>query len=112
MRKDGSRFCAHVVIDPIRDDDGRHIGFAKITRDITERRKAQQELEEARAALFQAQKLQAIGELTGGIAHDFNNLMTVIRGSAELLRRADLSEQAARALSRGDHRHRRPRHRR
>ncbi len=93
LRKDGSRFYAHVVIDPIRDDEGRHIGFAKITRDITEQRKAQEELEEARASLFQAQKLQAIGELTGGIAHDFNNLMTVIRGSAELLRRADLSEQ-------------------
>ena len=93
LRKDGSRFFAHVVIDPIRDDEGRHIGFAKITRDITEQRRQQEELEEARASLFQAQKLQAIGELTGGIAHDFNNLMTVIRGSAELLRRADLSEQ-------------------
>ena len=76
---------------PIHDDDGRLIGFAKITRDMTERREAQTELEEARAALLQAQKLQAIGELTGGIAHDFNNLMTVIRGSAELLRSGDLS---------------------
>ena len=42
VRKDGTRFWAHVVIDPIRDDDGELIGFAKITRDITERRKAQQ----------------------------------------------------------------------
>ena len=74
------------VIDPIRDEAGNLLGFAKITRDITERRAAQEELEQARAALFQAQKLQALGELTGGIAHDFNNLMTVIRGSAELLR--------------------------
>ena len=92
LRKDGTRFLAHVVLDPIYDDSGEHIGFAKITRDITERRRAQQELEEARAALFQAQKLQALGELTGGIAHDFNNLMTVIRGSAELLRRGGLNE--------------------
>jgi PAS domain S-box-containing protein len=92
VRKDGSRFCAHVIIDPIRDDDGNHIGFAKITRDVTEQRKAREELEEARASLFQAQKLQAIGELTGGIAHDFNNLMTVIRGSAELLRKANLAD--------------------
>ena len=90
-RADGSHFWAHVVIDPIRDDDGNLIGFAKITRDVTERRQAQIELEEARAALFQAQKLQALGELTGGIAHDFNNLMTVIRGSADLLKRVDLS---------------------
>ena len=92
IRKDGSRFWAHVVLDPIYDDEGRHIGFAKITRDITERRAAQEELEEARVSLFQAQKLQALGELTGGIAHDFNNLMTVIRGSAELLRTTGLAE--------------------
>jgi PAS domain S-box-containing protein len=93
VRADGSRFYAHVVIDPIRDETGELIGFAKITRDITERRQAQEELEEARTALFQAQKLQALGELTGGIAHDFNNLMTVIRGSADLLRRSDLTEE-------------------
>jgi PAS domain S-box-containing protein len=92
VKKDGTRFWASVVIDPIYDDSGRFIGFAKITRDMTERRRQQQELEEARAALFQAQKLQALGELTGGIAHDFNNLMTVIRGSADLLRRGNLSD--------------------
>jgi PAS domain S-box-containing protein len=92
LRADGTRFFAHVVIDPIRDDDGNLVGFAKITRDITEKRAAQEELEDARAALFQAQKLQALGELTGGIAHDFNNLMTVIRGSADLLRRGELPD--------------------
>jgi len=96
VRKDGSRFWAHVLIDPIYDDRGNLAGFAKITRDVTERRNAQVELEEARAALFQAQKLQALGELTGGIAHDFNNLMTVIRGSADLLRRDDLPEEKRR----------------
>jgi PAS domain S-box-containing protein len=90
VRKDGSEFWAHVVIDPIYDDQDVHIGFAKITRDVSERHQAQVELEEARDALFQSQKLQAIGELTGGIAHDFNNLMTVIRGSADMLRRDDL----------------------
>jgi PAS domain S-box-containing protein len=92
-RKDGTHFWASVVIDPIYDERGRHIGFAKITRDITERKQAEIELEETRAALVQAQKLQALGELTGGIAHDFNNLMTVIRGSAELLRRGDVPEE-------------------
>lgn len=90
LRKDGTCFFAHVVIDPIVDDEGRFAGFAKITRDITERRQAQEALDEARINLFQAQKLQALGELTGGIAHDFNNLMTVIRGSAELLGVPDL----------------------
>ena len=87
MRKDGSLFWASVVLDPIYDEQGRHIGFAKITRDITERKKAQEELDETRAALVQSQKLQALGELTGGIAHDFNNLMTVVAGSADFLLR-------------------------
>ena len=57
VRKDGSRFWANVVIDPIRDDDGTLIGFAKVTRDITERRQTQQKLEDAREALFQSQKI-------------------------------------------------------
>jgi PAS domain S-box-containing protein len=87
VRKDGSHFWAHVVIDPIRDDAGDIIGFAKITRDITERRKAQQELDETRLALFQSQKLDAIGQLTGGVAHDFNNLLMAVLGSLELLRK-------------------------
>jgi PAS domain S-box-containing protein len=92
VRKDGSRFWASVVIDPIYDDAGQHIGFAKITRDITERKRAQDEMDRARDALANAQKLEAIGRLTGGVAHDFNNLLTVIRSSAELLRRAGHDE--------------------
>jgi PAS domain S-box-containing protein len=87
IRKDGSRFWAHVVIDAIRDDDGNTIGYAKITRDITERKKAEEELERAREFSLQAQKLEAIGQLTGGIAHDFNNLLMAILGSLELLRK-------------------------
>ena len=87
VRKDGSPFWAHVLIDPIYDESGEHIGFAKVTRDATERKEAEQELENARAALAQSQKLQALGELAGGVAHDFNNLMTVIVGAADFLRR-------------------------
>ncbi|POA57411.1 MULTISPECIES: hybrid sensor histidine kinase/response regulator [unclassified Pseudomonas] len=87
MRKDGTQFLAHVVVDPIRADNGELLGFAKITRDISEVVAAQKELEAAREALFQSQKLQAIGQLSGGIAHDFNNLLTVIRGNLELLRK-------------------------
>ena len=97
VRKDGSLFWANVLIDPIYDEQGQHIGFAKITRDATERKIAQEEVEKAREALAQSQKLQALGELTGGIAHDFNNLMTVIAGSADfLLRRPDLPEDKRR----------------
>ena len=91
VRKDGSTFWASVVLDPIFDDEGKHVGFAKVTRDITDRKNAELELEEARTSLFQSQKLQALGELTGGLAHDFNNLMTVVAGSADfLLRKPDL----------------------
>jgi len=85
--KDGSRFWAHVSIDAIRDDDRKVIGYAEITRDITERREAQQQLEATREALLQSQKLEAIGQLTGGVAHDFNNLLMAILGSLELMRK-------------------------
>ncbi len=87
VRKDGTTFWANVVIDPIRDATGRVIGFAKITRDVTERKATQRALEEAREQLFQAQKLEAIGQLTGGIAHDFNNLLMVVLGSLQLMRK-------------------------
>ncbi|HEY9235804.1 MAG TPA: ATP-binding protein [Phenylobacterium sp.] len=87
VRKDGSRFWAHVIIDPVRDQEGRIIGFAKITRDITERREAQLALDAAREALVQSQKLEAVGQLTGGVAHDFNNLLMAIIGSLELVRK-------------------------
>ncbi len=86
-RKDGTTFTAHVVIDVIRDGEGRHIGFAKITRDISERKAQQQALETAREALFQSQKMDAVGQLTGGVAHDFNNLLMAILGSLELARK-------------------------
>ena len=87
VRKDGSRFWAHVVIDPIRNSSGELIGFAKITRDLTERRESQLALEQAREALFQSQKTEAIGQLTGGVAHDFNNLLAAILGSLELIKK-------------------------
>jgi PAS domain S-box-containing protein len=87
VRKDGSQFWAHVVIDAIYDDDKQVIGFAKITRDNTERRANQKALDEARETLLQTQKLDAIGQLTGGIAHDFNNLLSAILGSLDLVRR-------------------------
>jgi PAS domain S-box-containing protein len=87
LRQDGTRFWAHVIIDAIHDDDGGFLGYAKITRDITERRDAQQRLEKTREALLQSQKKEAIGQLTGGIAHDFNNLLMAVLSSLELMRK-------------------------
>lgn len=87
VRKDGTQFWASVIIDPIRTDDGQLLGFAKVTRDITPQRAARQALEQAREALFQSQKMEAIGQLTGGIAHDFNNLLMAIQASLEMLGR-------------------------
>lgn len=87
VRKDGTQFWAHVIIDAIHEPNGELVGFAKITRDITERVNTQRELERAREALFQSQKMEAIGQLTGGVAHDFNNLLMAVLGSLELLRK-------------------------
>jgi PAS domain S-box-containing protein len=108
-RKDGTRFWASVVIDPVRDDSGALIGYAKITRDLSERREAQLALEQAQQAFFQSQKMEAIGKLTGGVAHDFNNLLAAIMGSIDLARRrlaqgADISrflDNAMQAAERG-----------
>jgi PAS domain S-box-containing protein len=79
LRKDGSRFWANVIIDAIHSN-GRLVGYAKITRDITERRAAD-------ARLRQSQKMEAVGQFTGGAAHDFNNLLMAILGSLEILRK-------------------------
>jgi PAS domain S-box-containing protein len=87
QRKDGTRFLAHVIVDAIRNEQGEIIGFAKITRDITEKVQAQKALAQAREELFQSQKMEAIGQLTGGIAHDFNNLLMAILGSLEMLKK-------------------------
>ncbi len=87
VRKDGTRFFASVLIDPIRDSSGRLIGYAKVTRDVTERLHQQQALAETQAALAQSQKMEAVGQLSGGIAHDFNNLLHVITNATEALTR-------------------------
>jgi PAS domain S-box-containing protein len=80
VRKDESTFWAGVVINAIRGAGGELFGFAKITRDLTERRAAD---ERAR----QAQKMEGIGQITGGVAHDFNNLLTIIIGNLETVQR-------------------------
>jgi PAS domain S-box-containing protein len=78
VRKDGQHFWASVVIDAIYNEAGMVVGFAKVTRDLTERRLIEEQLR-------QSQKMEAIGQLTGGVAHDFNNLLTVIVGNLETI---------------------------
>ncbi len=85
VRKDGNRFWASVIINAIRDREGKILGFAKVTRDLTERRGAE---ERSR----QSQKMEGIGQLTGGVAHDFNNLLTVIIGNLDAMQHHLLSE--------------------
>ena len=99
VRKDGTRFWASVVIDAIHDENGKLVGFAKITRDMTEKREAQLRLEDSREQLFRSQKMEALGQLTGGLAHDFNNLLTAILGASELaIRNVDDPEKVRRML--------------
>jgi PAS domain S-box-containing protein len=99
VRKDGTFFWASVVIDPIHED-GRLVGFAKITRDITERRDAQVKLEQMQKQLAEAQKLDALGQLTGGVAHDFNNILMVISGSLHFLKKSKSADaKVQRAIS-------------
>ncbi len=94
VRKDGSKFWASVVLSAVKDPAGMLIGFAMITRDLTERKNLEEQLQ-------QAKKLEAIGSVAASVAHDFNNLLSVILSYSELLefdleegdpRRADLQE--------------------
>ena len=97
IRKDGSTFWASVIINAIRDENGELIGFAKITRDISERKQAEEALQRAQEQLAQSQKMEGIGQLTGGIAHDFNNLLTIILGNLDTLGRLLIDETADRS---------------
>lgn len=98
VRKDGSFFWASVVIDPIRSDAGELIGFAKITRDITERKEAHDKLLQVQRQLAESQKLDALGQLTGGVAHDFNNLLMIIMAGIQTIKKEVTSTKSIRAV--------------
>ena len=100
VRKDGSTFWALVVIDPIRDEAGKLIGFAKVTRDVSERQEAQRILRETQAQLAASQKMEAVGQLSGGIAHDFNNLLMIVIGNLETAQHQAAKQTANAGLNR------------
>jgi PAS domain S-box-containing protein len=93
LRKDGNRFWALAVLDAIRNAQGEVIGFAKVTRDLTERREAEKRVKEAQEQLAVSHRMETVGQLTGGIAHDFNNLLMIVLGNLEN------AEKTAKSLS-------------
>jgi PAS domain S-box-containing protein len=106
VRRDGSRFWASAVLSAVRNNKGKLLGFAKVTRDMTEKHQARMALESTRAELVQAQKMEAVGQLTGGIAHDFNNLLMAISAGVRMLgrageQRAEIIDAMNQAVERG-----------
>ena len=98
-RKDRSEFPVEVSLSSLQTQKGI-LAFSAV-RDITDRVQQQEALEQSQAALAQAQKMEAVGQLTGGIAHDFNNLLTAIQGSIELVFQGpnDLDPETKRLLT-------------
>jgi PAS domain S-box-containing protein len=81
--KDGGIFPIHLAVSEFYSGGQRF--FSGIITDLSERKRVEEALLESERRLSQAQRLEAIGQLTGGVAHDFNNLLTVITGNLELM---------------------------
>lgn len=85
LRRDGSSLRAEVTASFILDDLGSPVGILGVTRDITERYKAEQEKAELRESLARSKKMEALGTLAGGVAHDLNNVLSGIVSYPDLL---------------------------
>ena len=113
VRKDGSRFWANMIVTALMDDKGKLLGFSGIIRDLTNRKRVEEELqilnarlkdrvaeqtaelvrtidqrEQLQDQLLQSQKMESVGTLAGGIAHDFNNILNLILGYASAIERS------------------------
>jgi two-component system cell cycle sensor histidine kinase/response regulator CckA len=78
FKKDGTKTFSEISVSLVRDSEGKQIGFRGIARDVTERKRMEEQL-------FQAEKLRAVGEMASGVAHDFNNALAAILGNTQLL---------------------------
>jgi PAS domain S-box-containing protein len=87
-RKDGREFISEWHIAPIRNQQGDITHLVSIQRDVTERRRAEAELQQQREALHQSEKLATMGQLLAGVAHELNNPLSVVMGQAALLQQS------------------------
>jgi PAS domain S-box-containing protein len=85
IRKDGSNVSLELSVSLLKDQDGRPMGYRGVLRDVSERKKTEEEKHKLETQLQQAQKMESIGTLAGGIAHDFNNILMGIQGNASLM---------------------------
>ncbi|MEW6487025.1 MAG: response regulator [Thermodesulfobacteriota bacterium] len=83
--RDGRPVAIESGWQPVYGAQGEFLGLRGVSRDVTERRHAEEEKGRLREQLIQAQKMEAIGTLSGGVAHDFNNLLQSISGYTEML---------------------------
>jgi len=86
LRKDGSRFYANVVLTALRDADGTITGFSKLTRDLTDARRAREDLERARQQVARSEKLSTMGTLVSGVAHEIRTPLTAIANSLYMMK--------------------------
>lgn len=78
VRKDGTEFPVSITMSPIRDRQGGILGLSSIIRDITSRKRLEEQV-------TLSQKMESVGRLAGGVAHDFNNMLQIIHGYSELV---------------------------
>ncbi|MCP4624333.1 MAG: PAS domain S-box protein [bacterium] len=85
VRPNGDEVLLELSFSLLKDADKGPIGFKGVVRDVSERKKTEEETQKLEAQLQQMQKLESIGTLAGGIAHDFNNILMGIQGNASLM---------------------------
>ncbi len=102
QRRDGTVFPALVTDTPLQDASGALVGIVGVSADISELKRAQEQLREREDQLRQVRKVEALGRLAGGIAHYFNNLLTAVQGYTEILQEAESLDPEERTVALGE----------